>query len=1325
MEPSDAVVSYQWYADGEEIEDATDDELLITPDMVGSKISVAVMDADGNSDLSDETEEVGVYEALEILSAEQTGANTVKVTFSAPATSLDTLTVTKGSAEKVIASQAFDDTTFKTKTLTMKDNFTNGTYTVTLTPADEDVDPSSVEFVAEAATKAAYIDVKGDKFLMKNTEFEEGYCFIEGYNEFDEPINLTGLQVNVAPSDSVSFDSSTGKVTAKFKDHGYAIVPIVTVFASYTAADGNILTCQKTLDVESIGYPSEIEFGDVKIDGEVDDTVTINDLATNKYYVELNVVKDQDGNDLSAEDLNDLEEDDLLTVIPQSGSPIFFGTNENPFSTVDGKVVVYLTPADAGKQMPGLGQLMITGAGGTFTKEVEIFDNPFIQTLTVDMPDLYEGEWSDEIALSAVDQYGEEINLWDFAPNLNGKKNGEIEFTDRNNLTGIRTKISGENQGTWEVKKDTVAKTFKVRYMPHGAEKQVATFTIVTAGLNNRVITRNIGAHGEGAQINAQDGAYALVEGKTETQNLNKLVSFKDANGKVMVRTDCYDTYPKFLAANALGATSSEIKDKDITDWYWTVTENKVPETATTTEVTDAIGKYDADGEITIGANTATTLGANADNATPSYYVTLLGKANGQYKVLDSKAFRFTYTPAAGQDAAKYIVSPVSGTMYASKNGYTTKDVEVLAVNDSGETWKPRQDLITLKPNAPFKATGNTVSGNVGKDLGEGTVDVKVYYKGVAIDTIGIAYSDDDPVPTSTEVKLATKTRMGKNWDAATTLTSFDTPTDDVTAVKFENGTLTIENLNGFKDTLTACIKDQYGQVMDSSIIKLNGENLVTKTYTAANLPIANFVVTNGTQKIDLELENENAITTNKAVYPAATPQYEVATEDQYKTLFDNYKDEKAEVTLTDSITAAANFEVPENWIVKVPAGKVLDTQTNAKTLTVTGTLNVAGTLLTGLPDGGTATTPNGKVTVNGTVNLSGKWSHKTDVLDGSGTIKGAGHMTIGGAAATETYHGSVTLEGDTLEINADVTFSAAVKLGGHIIIDAGTSKALKLTGAAEVGGRIEVLSDGVNPGTLDLGNTSTLQKDTIIDLSKGGTINTGTGAKLAAGAEVTIITASGTETSYVDTTDNESATIKTNADGTNNGSTGVKPTTEVEASMDALNTVATAYGTSITNLTDLWTGVSIAAPVKTTTEKGEIVYTYEVSGTLKYIADANADGVSVKPLGFGGSADRHWFFGVNHTALDTTTMKYAKVSGGANKYSTSEDAMTAASTGSSVETVNGEKTDKDTWICGAKNDGEQYMALYYEFKDGAKVFHVYHIPASCFEAAPSSSTGA
>ena len=98
-------VTYQWFMGDSaasittQISGAASNTLEITSDMVGKYIQV-VAEGDGNSSAS-ATTTVAVREAdstkIEIVKAEQTGAKTIKATFSNPVTSSDTLSVKKGS----------------------------------------------------------------------------------------------------------------------------------------------------------------------------------------------------------------------------------------------------------------------------------------------------------------------------------------------------------------------------------------------------------------------------------------------------------------------------------------------------------------------------------------------------------------------------------------------------------------------------------------------------------------------------------------------------------------------------------------------------------------------------------------------------------------------------------------------------------------------------------------------------------------------------------------------------------------------------------------------------------------------------------------------------------------------------------------------------------------------------------------------------------------------------------------------------------------------------------------------------------------------------
>jgi len=916
---------------------------------------------------------------------------------------------------------------------------------------------------------------------MADTSFQKGYFFVKGYNDFEEEIPLSGLDITVAPSDGVSFDSSTGKVTVTYND-GFAVLRNVSVFAQYTGKDGIILTDQKTLEVSTIGYPSVIEFGEVKRDGDggrADGLLTIDELASNKYYVELNVVQDQYGNDLSADDLNDLVTGatKLVTVIPSAVTPIYFGTNVNPFSEKNGKVVVFLTP---GNQRPGVGQLMIVGAGGSFEKEIEIFDNPYINTLSVDIPDIYEKEWTDILSFEAVDEYDKDVNIYDFIP-AQRTYQGVLNFDDFNDLVTKNTTITasgGATGGTWKVTKDTVKKTYEVKYKPDDAvlSGSIVSFTIMTAGLNTQVKTVRVNERGNAGTVVAQQSAETMNSTDAKV-NLNSKVSFKDANGKVMVRTDCYDVYPQFLV-NPQVTTDSAIDNKNLTTYWWCVTEEKMPEDGT------YAGNYDKDGVIKTaivaadGESAQNALLANAGNATPSYYVTLLGRVGnaGNYKVLDSKAFRFNYSPAGPRAGEKYTVTAIKSSelLYAKKGSKDTTTIEVMAKNDSGEVYKPDQSKVSLIADAPFTTDGAVVSGDIGSASlpggDTGTVSVKVYYAGKSVDTVSIPYSNADPVPTSTEVKLKTTTRMGEDWDAATTLKSFTSYSGGVANANMTDGVLVINNVNEFQDRLTAQIKDQYGLSMKSSKVKVNGyemgdpevANITTKD------EIANFVMTNGSQKIDFELvagrvTGQSSITTTAATVSKDKVLNEVESWDDLVTtlkdaaagdidLVDENGDATTTIKITDDIEATSALVIPAGYTVEVDDGVTLDTAAYRVEVEATAGLTVDGDWYAN----GAVITVDGDVIVGGdaylnncTLQGAGTWNGNALTINLSGcTLKGGtftGHVVM---KDTTKISGSITFNDAQVEVSDSLTVTnkTTVTVDGNTTLDLSDSE-ITLTG--------------------------------------------------------------------------------------------------------------------------------------------------------------------------------------------------------------------------------------------------------------------------------------
>ena len=65
-------------------------------------------------------------------------------------------------------------------------------------------------------------------------------------------------------------------------------------------------------------------------------------------------------------------------------------TESQPFDTVNGKVVLNLKKGDLNK--PGTFQVSATSVGGgSFSKDVTLEDNPWISTLNVAIPEVYDG----------------------------------------------------------------------------------------------------------------------------------------------------------------------------------------------------------------------------------------------------------------------------------------------------------------------------------------------------------------------------------------------------------------------------------------------------------------------------------------------------------------------------------------------------------------------------------------------------------------------------------------------------------------------------------------------------------------------------------------------------------------------------------------------------------------------------------------------------------------------------------------------------------------------------------------------------------------------
>ena len=861
--------------------------------MIGSKISVAVADAKGNKDVSDETAPVAVYEALEILDAEQKGAKAIEATFSEAITALDKLTVSKNGEElkQAYAPKIADDGL--SATITLENRITAGTYTVTLTPADADEDPSSATFEGEVAALNS-IEFVTDNLIMKDNEYKEGYAYIKGVDQFGDNMSLSSVTVIPGYGHFRSYDATTGKITIGVDDDetNFAIVKEVPVFVTYQNG-ADTIPANATLKVTTMSYVQDLTFGDIyKADGsKVDDDTNplmIGDLKS-KPYVEIKDVEDQYGNKLSAKDLNDQANGNtkVLFVIPdESTTSAYYSTGK--FSTItekDGtvKTILYLA---AGGDMPGSMDLIITGASGqSFSKPVTVQDDPYIDTLRVNYPTLYEGtDESDALEFTAVDQYGKEIdNLFKYAPKVEGKN---LIFGDMNHQTNKYTNIAAPDGVNWVVKKDNLKKKFTVsiKLDPNVEKGQTLVMMATTAGLKVTPTNLTVGQRTNGESIDTTIGGNLALDPQTTEFDFNQNVRFLSSNGTVMDRIE-NEQYPIFLkdattAGDAKDTYDAVTPTKDKPVFFWTVSLGKEG-TVTGNKKNGFVIKpsdgseFDTDGVITVGeldaANKAngatddtveTVKGAKVYKAhkNATYYVTLYKASKDSsdelnVAVIDKQSFKLTYSPTivdgAWQLGKRYtaeVVDPITKenrSVYADGEDYVK--LRVKAEPNIGEPYYVADDFIQVTGNtSAIKCNPNTLKVTA-SDAGKATFRVYVKEPGDDRGVYTEVKVEADETQTATKNQkdfAATKVNAGQlnskvgndftdsstedttEWStkSAETVNAANPQDRKVSVVKIADGKMTITYGNRLGETLTLGIKDQHNLNMTNAKFYVDGK---------------------------------------------------------------------------------------------------------------------------------------------------------------------------------------------------------------------------------------------------------------------------------------------------------------------------------------------------------------------------------------------------------------------------------------------------------------------------------------------------------------------
>ena len=704
--------------------------------MVGSTIKVVVTAENGNVFESDETEEVGVYEALEILSAEQKGAKTVLVTFSDDVTALDDIDVFKGSKEVDVDDIDYNDNT-AVITLTNK-IVSDAEYTVVFTPANGD-DASEATFIGEKA-QLKEIRFLNHVLVMADTTYKKGYAYVKGYDQFGDELALTGLNVVPGVGEFTGYDIDTGRITIEDTNAAanttgiFLLMKEVPVFAQYQQGN-EVISGQAVLEVSTQSFVSEVEFGEIAKDGgdmRADGRITLAELGSGKYYVPFETIKDQYGNDMDAELLNDQKNgtgadgNKTLFVIPAANGA-FYSTGN--FGTIDGQTVLWLEAGANAK--PGSMDLTIVGAGGgTFSTPITIDDDPYIDSLTVSYPELYENDdVTEELEFSAVDQYDDDIDLWTFRPTVTTTSTAgdTLQFTDENHMTQIKTNIVATGATFNKVDYDYTTKTFKVTLKVTGDAKQLATFTTTTAGMNVNPVSITIGQRGEGAKVKSalKSGTDTQLtptdRGKNNKVEFNKVVQFEDANGRAMVRGESPD-YPQFLPTFGVGDKILGYDSKlEYDKFYWTLSSEKInkdDDTLDNDEITalalDANGTYTYDE-------------AEAANGGYDVYVTLYAAQSGvanTYYLVDDQDFHLTSVKGAD----KTFEVTLKDTLWASKDSNDDVEATIKATTDLGETYTVKADRLKITSGL-FSNSTSKLSGTLSADINpaSGTEDVTVF----------------------------------------------------------------------------------------------------------------------------------------------------------------------------------------------------------------------------------------------------------------------------------------------------------------------------------------------------------------------------------------------------------------------------------------------------------------------------------------------------------------------------------------------------------------------------------------------------------------------
>ena len=479
--PSNAtnVASYAWSINGTAVEGATEATFAVPATAnVGDVISVVVTDVDGKT--FEPTEKATVQaseEELAVVSAEQSAANAAKVTFNRALKDDETIKVTRGTSEIAISAKANEGAVY---TLTFASTLVKDTYTVVVTDANKKETKGTFEAKAQELTKINWLS---DTLNVKSNTaagMQEVATYVKGEDQWGNEMAINGATWT-ASTGTPSYNAQTGKLTITHTQ-AYNIGSTVTVIC---VVQDKAIAENHNYTVGMANSIASLELGEMTTDNATykDFTnVTEKALENGSYYIPV-TAKDAAGVELTESDLTAMLGSTLFVTPDNTARTgvLYF----NGFTTKNGKPVMKVaagttctaggTDFDLVADMPTVLSVLSTGAAGSVTKNITIYRSPVIKDMTINLPsDLYAGKKS-EFTVTATDQDGKEINMYDYAV-----AGAALTFADGTTLT--------TTNGTIAVTKDRVKKTVKFEVTPNGTAAGLLSITGTTKGLGSVIV---------------------------------------------------------------------------------------------------------------------------------------------------------------------------------------------------------------------------------------------------------------------------------------------------------------------------------------------------------------------------------------------------------------------------------------------------------------------------------------------------------------------------------------------------------------------------------------------------------------------------------------------------------------------------------------------------------------------------------------------------------------------------------------------------------------------------------------------------------------------